>query len=130
MIDFDGLDRKAIEAAENSYSPYSNFKVGAALVTASGEIVVGTNVENASYGLTICAERCAMFSARAQGYKDKFLALSVVCPDGNKDEPDTLMPCGACRQVLVEMLADDATISVVGVGHFSKEDLLPKSFKL
>jgi cytidine deaminase len=85
---------EAIKAKDHSYSPYSQYRVGAALRTKQGNIYRGTNVENASYGLTICAERCAIFSAVAASERE-FEALALVTRDGG-------FPCGACRQVLNE----------------------------
>ena len=84
---------------ENAYAPYSNYKVGAAIATKSGKVFVGCNVENASYGLTNCAERTAFFRAIADGCQPgDFVALAVV---GDTDNP--ISPCGACRQVMVEL---------------------------
>ena len=91
------LIRAAREAAEKSYSPYSDFKVGAALKCADGSIYCGTNVENRSYGLTICAERSAIFAAISAG-KRRFDSIAIYSP--NSEHP--LPPCGACRQVLSE----------------------------
>lgn len=85
----------AKKAACNSYSPYSDFPVGAAALTASGQIFIGTNVENASFGLTICAEQTAITNAISKGHKD-FVALAVY------SKKDDIMPCGACRQFIVE----------------------------
>ena len=91
------LVEKAREAAQDSYSPYSKFRVGAALLCADGTIYQGTNVENRSFGLTICAERSAIFSAVSAGNRE-FAALVVYNPNTNQ----VLPPCGACRQVLSE----------------------------
>lgn len=86
----------ALDAREKAYAPYSGFKVGAALLTRDGQVFKGCNVENASYGLTCCAERTAIFKAVSEGYKD-FEAIAVVA-----DVPDYCSPCGACRQVISE----------------------------
>ncbi|SHF48386.1 cytidine deaminase [Desulforamulus putei] len=90
------LIEMAKEAREKAYVPYSKFKVGAALLTEEGKIFTGCNVENASYGLTCCAERTAVFKAVSEGYKN-FAAIAVVA-----DVPTLCSPCGACRQVLSE----------------------------
>ncbi|MEJ5257704.1 MAG: cytidine deaminase [Fervidobacterium sp.] len=90
------LIQKAKEVMKNAYAPYSNFHVGAALLTKSGNVYVGVNVENASYGLTNCAERTAIFSAVANG-ESEFDTLVVVA---DTDKP--VSPCGACRQVMSE----------------------------
>lgn len=87
-------------ARENSHAPYSGFKVGAALETTEGEIVGGCNVENATYGLTICAERVAIFKAISEG-KRSFARVCVVT-----DTPTPTSPCGACRQLLWEFCGD------------------------
>ena len=93
------LIAEAREARLKAYTPYSNFKVGAALLTKDGKIFHGCNVENASYGLCNCAERTAFFSAVAQGYKPgDFDKLAVI---GETDNP--IAPCGACRQVILEL---------------------------
>lgn len=93
--------RKLVAAAKTakgySYSPYSRFRVGAALLTSRGKIYTGCNVENSSYGLTICAERTAIFKAVSEGEKE-FFAIAVV-----SDSKDSTPPCGACRQVLMEL---------------------------
>ena len=90
---------RAKSARERAYAPYSNFKVGAALLTMDGRVFDGCNVENASYGLCNCAERTAFFSAIAAGCaRDEFAALAVV---GDTDGP--IAPCGACRQVIIEL---------------------------
>jgi cytidine deaminase len=90
------LIRRATEARDRAYAPYSRFKVGAALQTAAGDVFVGCNIENASLGLTICAERAAVASAVSEGCSD-FTAIAVVT-DGDVVCP----PCGSCRQVLAE----------------------------
>ena len=95
----------AAEAASRSYSPYSKFRVGAALLCSDGSIVVGTNIENRSFGLTICAERSAIASAISSGKKD-FVAIAIATPDS----ACPVSPCGACRQVLSEFLAPEAVV--------------------
>ena len=90
------LVRAAAKARQRAVAPYSKFKVGAALLTRSGEIITGANVESASYGLTCCAERVALFNALTSGKKN-FIAMAVVAR-----APGGPMPCGACRQLLAE----------------------------
>ena len=101
----DSLFTAALLAAEKSYSPYSHFRVGAALLGSSGKVYVGTNVENRSFGLTICAERSAIASAVSAGERE-FTAMAIATPDSG--EP--VGPCGACRQVISEFLSPDAEI--------------------
>ncbi|HAE22237.1 MAG TPA: cytidine deaminase [Spirochaetaceae bacterium] len=96
-------------AAERSYSPYSKFRVGAALLCEDGSVVCGANVENRSYGLAICAERSAIVSAIAQG-KKKYRALAVSCPDASYP----VSPCGACRQFISEFVDPDFPVSFAG----------------
>lgn len=95
---------KLIEAAakvrDNAHAPFSNFKVGAAVETRSGKIFTGCNVENASYGLTICAERVAIFKAISEG-ETEFAKIVVVA-----DTPELTPPCGACRQIIWEFCGD------------------------
>ena len=101
------LQAAARQAAENAYAPYSGFRVGAALLFDDGYIATGCNVENVSYGLTICAERNALFGAVAQrGPEHKIVAIAVT----NLNDAAS-PPCGACRQVLAEFAAPDAVIS-------------------
>ena len=109
MESTDLLFQKAREAAEQSYSPYSHFRVGAALLCSDGTIYTGTNVENRSFGLTICAERSAIVSAVSDGQKS-FKALAVYCPDA--DYP--VSPCGACRQVISEFTTPDFPVYFFG----------------
>jgi cytidine deaminase len=97
--DIDALISTAREARESAYAPYSKFRVGAALLTKDARVLTGCNVENASYGLSNCAERTALYSAIAAGYRPgDFTHLVVV---GDTDEP--VSPCGACRQVMMEL---------------------------
>jgi cytidine deaminase len=121
------LVQAAAKAREASVSPYSKFKVGAALLTKSGEIIGGANVESASYGLTCCAERVALFKALTDG-KRNFVAIAVVARcDGGP------MPCGACRQLLREY-APDAKVFVADsddlekIREFTVKELLPSAF--
>ncbi len=99
------LFRKALEASKFSYSPYSHFPVGAAILTDDGSIVTGANIENRSFGLTNCAERTAAFAAAAQG-KIRFRAIAIAAPKA--DYP--VGPCGACRQVLTEFAPADTPV--------------------
>ena len=114
----------ARRAAKNAYAPYSKFKVGAALLCKDGSVVTGCNVENASYGLTICAERVAIGSAIARG-KRRFVAIAVLAL-GRKGRK--VRPCGACRQVLAEFAG---RLRVVCDGaSFGLKELLPSGFSL
>lgn len=122
------LIAKAKEARELSYSPYSNFKVGAALLTKDGQVFLGSNVENSSYPLTMCAERNALYNAYMHGYKkDDFVALAL-CAD--TEEPCS--PCGACRQVMSEIFPSDAPVYMSNLKGNIKETtvsgLLPFAF--
>ncbi|MBL4800380.1 MAG: cytidine deaminase [Emcibacter sp.] len=130
MTSEDKLIEAARAAKENSYSPYSKFPVGAAVLLEDGQVFIGTNIENASYGLTCCAERVALFSARtATSAKVSAIAISI----GHKDEllPKTsLVPCGACRQVMSEFLDPETPVYVDGNRSFTMAELLPHSFKL
>jgi cytidine deaminase len=115
---------QARDVAGRAYAPYSHFRVGAAVRDADGMVFVGCNVESASYGLTICAERNAIFAAIAAGATRPFSAIAVCCLDGPG------MPCGACRQIIHEHLAADAPILVDGLGEFTIAQLLPHAFRL
>ena len=116
-------------ASKYAYAPYSKYRVGAALLTSDGTVFPGCNIENSSYGLTICAERTAMFSAIAAG-KRKFKALAIVST--GKKPPS---PCGACRQVLAEFCGN-IPVYFASANDLKKfrcipsADLLPESFKL
>lgn len=119
----------AARARQMAAAPYSNFQVGAALLTAKGDIITGANVESASYGLTCCAERIALFKAITEGHKD-FTAIAVVA-----DSKGALSPCGACRQLLSEY-APNALVLIADVKspteirEFKVPDLLPHAFEL
>jgi cytidine deaminase len=112
---------------DKAYSPYSGFSVACALLTADGKIITGVNVENGSYGLTICAERCAVCAGVADGQR-RFIAAAVVA----KDAPGAT-PCGACRQVLSEFMPCDAPIYCVDANGeiitYTIGKLLPHPFK-
>ncbi|MCG1011839.1 cytidine deaminase [Tepidanaerobacter sp. GT38] len=127
-IDEKRLISKALAAMENAYAPYSNFPVGACALTSDGEEIMGCNIENASYGLSMCAERVALFKAHSEGKKD-IVALAVAA---KVDEP--VSPCGACRQVILE-LAPKATVYLSNkdgskVKKMTPEELLPYGFTL
>ena len=106
-VDYKLLIEKAKEASKTSYSPFSRFAVGAAVLAKSGKIYIGCNVENSSFGLTICAERCAIFKAVSEGERE-ILAVAIYSPNA-----DSCYPCGACRQVMYEFQGDDEEIQVV-----------------
>ena len=106
-IDFQELMNNAKDAAKNSYSPFSRFAVGAAVITPNGKIYKGCNVENSSFGLTNCAERTAIFKAVSEGERE-ILAVAIYSPNS-----DSCYPCGACRQVLYEFQGDEYEIDVV-----------------
>lgn len=109
MLDTQQLIESARIAAEKSYSPYSGFRVGAALLCADGTVITGANIENRSYGLTNCAERSAIFTAVSAG-KQRFTALAVFGLDADFPLP----PCGACRQVISEFLTGDTPVHFAG----------------
>lgn len=94
--------RAALEAVKNSYSPYSNFKVGASLLLESGETIIGSNQENVAYPSGICAERSALFTYGSSSSKSPIKILAIVAFDKNNNQANTCSPCGACRQVMVE----------------------------
>ena len=120
---------RARMAANLAHCPYSNFHVGAAVLCDDGSVVDGCNVENASYGLSICAERVALFSALSQGKRP--VSLAVSCVDAQSDDSaGSRMPCGACRQVMRELLPVGAEVHIDGIGTRHLEHLLPESFQL
>lgn len=120
----------AVKATENAYVPYSGYRVGAALLTKSGKVYTGCNIENASYSPTVCAERTAIFKAVSEG-EHKFLKIAVA---GGKNGEITgeFPPCGVCRQVMAEFCGEDFEILVVkGENSFTKykfSEILPFSF--
>lgn len=129
-MDKKDLFKLATEAMKNSYAPYSNYNVGAALLCKNGKVYKGCNIENASYSVTNCAERTAIFTALANG-ENKFESICVV-GGKNGQISDYAMPCGVCRQVLSEFC--DANFMIyVGISEddireFSLDELLPYSF--
>jgi cytidine deaminase len=118
------LIQLALEARERAYAPYSNYQVGAALVTPSGRYFTGANVENAAYPTSMCAERVAIFKAVSEG-KREFVALAVVTSNGGT-------PCGACRQVMAEFGLDTVVLIADAQGNLRQEarlsELLPGAF--
>jgi cytidine deaminase len=127
---FDDLQMLARSARDKAYAPYSNFQVGAAVLTRDGRQFSGCNVENASYGLCLCAERTALFSAMAAGCRPgDFMALAVIA-----DTPAPVSPCGACRQVMAELCDGDMPVLLANLGGDTQQTsvaaLLPGSFKL
>ena len=126
-INVEKLIQAAAQARQLAVAPYSNFLVGAALLTRTGEVVTGANVESASYGLTCCAERVALFKALTDG-KNDFIAVAVVAK-----APGGATPCGACRQLLAEyasnavvFVADSRTLKKVH--SYTVAELLPRAF--
>ena len=125
MPDHSQLISAALEARKQSIATYSKFQVGAALMTVDGEIITGANIESASYGLSCCAERVALFKALTDGYH-KFQALAVASPGGAK-------PCGACRQLIAEYAADTEILLIDSDAPENPKstrinELLPDSF--
>ncbi len=125
LMDYLNLIKEARIAMENSYSPYSKFAVGAALLTKDGTIYRGCNVENASYGASNCAERTALFTAIANGEKE-FEAIAVVGSSG-----DFTYPCGICRQVIAEFMPEGKLIFSNNENQYKEytlDEILPHSF--
>ena len=124
------LAAAALAAAEHAYAPYSKFRVGAAVLTDDGQVFPGCNVENASYGLCLCAERNALSTAIATGARN-FRAVAVACLDADASLGlNGRTPCGACRQWLLE-LAPEAEVVIAGEERaFTVRELLPHGFEL
>lgn len=117
----------AMNAIDNAYAPYSNFKVGACIELADGQYITGSNVENASYGLSNCAERSAIFAAYSKGYRKEDIKAMTITTHAEK----LTMPCGACRQVLSELLLPDTPILIANDKEekiLTMRELLPYSF--
>ncbi len=130
MIEYEKLMQEALQAREASYSPYSGFKVGAALLCKNGKIYAGCNIENGAYGPSNCAERTAFFKAVSEGERE-FAAIAIV---GGGDQLQVCYPCGVCRQVMAEFCSPEFEI-ICGTEpqQYEKhtlEELLPKAFFL
>ena len=123
IVDWEALTAAAHEMASRAYAPYSRFHVGAAALTTTGQVVTGCNVENVSYGLTLCAE-CGLISELVAAGAGKIVALAVVSGSG-----DYCSPCGRCRQLLIEHSAPDALIDTPS-GPTRITELLPGHFDL
>ena len=126
----DELIRLAEQARETAYAPYSGYTVGAALLAADGTVTLGCNVENASYGATICAERVALTRAVSEGKRD-FVAIAIVGGKRDQSAGSFFFPCGICRQVLREFCDDDFRVLVVRDGDVICQtlgELLPSGF--
>lgn len=130
MTDFE-LINKAKDAMKFSYSPYSGFKVGSALICKNGKVFTGVNIENASFSATNCAERTAFFKAISEGEKD-FCKIAVVGGKGGKIT-DFCPPCGVCRQVMAQFCEKDFEILLFNgeiIKKYTIEEILPVSFKM
>lgn len=124
-INYELLVKTAYEATKMAYTPYSHFNVGAALLTKSGKIYMGCNIENAAYGAVNCAERTAFFKAISEGEKE-FVAIAVVSSSN-----DYTYPCGICRQVMAEFCNEDMEIILakeMDYKVFTLKEMLPYSF--
>ena len=131
-MDISLLIRSAFEARENAYAPYSKFQVGAALLAENGEIFKGCNIENASYGAAICAERTAFVKAVSQGMR-KFRAIAIVGKAADADKFEECAPCGICRQFMAEFCDPDTFKIILPTGYeeyktYTLRELLPLSF--
>ena len=129
-IDRAGLLRQATLARELSYSPYSGVSVGAALLTGSGKVYLGANIENAAYSPSVCAERVAFFKAISEGERE-FRAIAVSGGRHGEKSTDKFAPCGVCRQVMCEFCDDSFEIILEyegGEAYYTLGELLPESF--
>jgi cytidine deaminase len=125
IMDYKTLAHKAVEAKVNALPPYSNFYVGAALLTTDDKVYTGCNVENSTFGLTLCAERTAIFKAISEGER-KFKAIAIA-----SDSQDYIMPCGACRQIIFDHCREIDIICTNGKEEykvFKTSELLPFAF--
>ncbi len=125
-MDYNELAQKAVEAKSKAFATYSNFHVGAALVTEDEKLYLGANIENSSYSLTICAERTAVFQAILDGHR-KFKAIAIA-----SDFEDYCPPCGACRQVLMDLCGPKLDVIMINgkneIVTYKLQELLPHSF--
>ena len=122
------MKEKLLKLANNSYSPYSKYKVGAAALLKDGTIVIGTNIENASFGLSMCAERVCLYNVYSKGYsKNDIISMCIATKN-------LATPCGACRQVMAELLNPNTVIILtdehINTKEYQVKDLLPDSFKM
>ncbi|NLB84741.1 MAG: cytidine deaminase [Acholeplasmataceae bacterium] len=122
--------KEALKARENAYAPYSNFKVGAAILMKDGKYIYGANIENASFGLSNCAERSALFSALSQGYKKEDIKEFFVIANSKT----AISPCGACRQVINELVPKEVKITLsnldaTAIKETNSTELLPFAFE-
>lgn len=129
MNDYQKLIDAATAARQLAYAPYSRFSVGAALLGADGTIYTGCNIENASYSLTCCAERTALFKAVSVGTR-RFLALAVVGGETGDSASTPCMPCGACRQALAEFCSAELPVIFADGTQIPLGELLPHTFRL
>ncbi|NLG81017.1 MAG: cytidine deaminase [Bacilli bacterium] len=128
LVDIKKLKEAAISAMQNAYVPYSHFHVGCSILLDDGTIIKGANIENASYGLTNCAERSALFTVYSLGYRKENIKKMLIVGDTE----DVISPCGACRQVISELVSDDTEIILTNLHDkyrsVTKHELLPFSF--
>ena len=129
MYDYKMLMDNAKQASKMSYSPFSRFAVGACVLAKSGKLYTGCNVENSSFGMTICAERCAIFKAVSEGERE-ILAVAIYSPNA-----DDCNPCGACRQVMFEFQDEEAGVEIIteNMGELivrKLDEYLPYGFKI
>jgi cytidine deaminase len=124
-MDYKTLAHKAVEAKSNAHPPYSNFHVGAALLTQDDKLFLGNNIENSTFGLSICAERTAIFKAMSEGER-KFKAIAIA-----SDSPDFITPCGSCRQIIYDHCGEIDIICTNGKEEYrvyKTSELLPHAF--
>jgi len=124
-MNYQSLAKRALDARKHSHSPYSRFRVGAALLTSGGKVITGCNIEISTFALTICAERTAIFKARSEGIK-RFKAIAIATDKGS-----FIPPCGACRQVLMDLGGNMDVVMTTNSGKFKVmklAELFPMAF--